>query len=296
MLPRPGKPTSDRPLGAHVSVADGFCQALERAARIDATAIQIFTRNQLRWRSPPLDKMEVAAFRTALATSQVRYACAHAGYLINLASPSQQTRELSIAALLDELGRADALGCHCLVLHPGSPKEDGAAVGVQRVVEGLKKALDHTDELAIRIALENTAGQGNCLGASWEQLFDIARQVGHADRLGFCLDSAHAFAAGMDVSQSGTVARLAAQIEAAAGIARLYVMHLNDSKVACGKLVDRHEHIGQGCIGDGGFQAILREPLLATVPGVIETPKEEPKWFLRDAENLARLRRLQETG
>ncbi len=282
-----------RALGAHMSIADGVDKAVERADRIGATALQIFTRNQVRWEAPPRSKDEIRRFQRRLAASRIRFVCAHASYLINLASSDDEIRQRSCRALVDELSRAQDLNCFCLVLHPGSPKLDGAAVGLERVVAGLREVLEKTEALKVRIALENTAGQGNVLGGYVAQLMEIIHRLDNHPRLGLCLDTCHGFAAGIDFRVVRAVESLAEEIRCGVGLERLYVLHLNDCKTECGSGIDRHQHIGQGHLGNEGFRNLLSEPLFKGIPGIIETPKKDSDWASLDVANLTRLRELE---
>ncbi|MBT7167134.1 MAG: deoxyribonuclease IV [Victivallales bacterium] len=284
---------SSRPLGAHMSIAGGCPKAIEHALSVQATALQIFTRNQKRWESKPLAQAEADAFRGA--SVELDYVCAHAGYLINLASPDESMRERSLVALLDELDRAERLGCDCLVLHPGSPKDDASTIGIGRVAKGLREALRATAGAEVRIALENTAGQGSTLGSTLQELGAILDACDRDPRLAVCIDTAHAFAAGYDLRTETGLAALLRGIEQFVGWERLRVLHLNDAKNRCGSRADRHEHIGQGQIGEDGFRRLLTAPELRHVPGIIETPKDG-KSLAEDVTNLATLRRLSGGG
>lgn len=278
-----------RPLGAHMSIAGGLSHAVEHALAVKATAVQIFTRNQKRWENPPLAPGEAAAFREA--ARKLRYVCAHAGYLINLASPDPAARERSRLALLDELGRANQAGCDCIVLHPGSPKEDDSATGIARVAGEIRTILDATPDYQTAIAFENTAGQGASLGSSLRELGDLLAACDRHPRLGVCIDTAHAFAAGYDLRTEAGIATLCRELDTVAGWHRVRVLHLNDAMNPCGSHRDRHEHIGQGEIGEAGFRRFLAIPELRHVPGIIETPKD-PKTLAEDKLNLRILRRL----
>jgi deoxyribonuclease-4 len=282
--------SQNRPLGAHMSIAGGLPKAVERALSVQATALQIFTRNQKRWQNPPLDSAEATAFREA--AKQLRYVCAHAGYLINLASPDEAVRERSLAALLDELDRAERLGCDCLVLHPGSPKSDARSTGISRIANGLREALVHTAGAKVQIAVENTAGQGSTLGSTFRELGEVIDACDRDGRLSICLDTAHAFAAGYDLSTSTGTTTLCRAIEQAVGWERIRVLHLNDAKNRCGSRADRHEHIGKGGIGSDGFRQILAIPELRGIPGILETHKD-PKTLAEDVRNLRTIRRLE---
>ncbi|NOY81089.1 MAG: deoxyribonuclease IV [Kiritimatiellaeota bacterium] len=284
-----------RPLGAHMSIAGGFPKAVQRARRVSATALQIFTKNQVRWRAPDLDMDDVAGFREDAVAAGIRFVCAHNSYLINPASPSGRVRKLSENALEVELRRAGALGCVCLVMHPGSPKDDPTEVGLTRVCDTLARVLERTSGSTIRIALENTAGQGRTLGAELEQLARIIERLDSHPRLGVCLDTCHAFAAGYDLRTPHAVRAFAERVRGTFGLERVLLLHLNDSKGELGGRLDRHEHIGRGKIGEAGFAALLAEPLLRGVPGILETPKD-PGTLAEDVRNLAILRRLERTN
>ncbi len=283
-----------RPLGAHMSIAGGFPNAVRRARRVNATALQIFTKNQVRWRAPTLNMADVTAFRKNAASAGIRFVCAHDSYLINPASPSERVRRLSENALEVEVRRADALGCACLVMHPGSPKDDPTDIGLSRVCETLARVLECTSDCTIRIALENTAGQGRTLGAELEQLAQIIEHLARHPRLGICLDTCHAFAAGYDLRTPHAVHVFAERVRDTIGLERVIMLHLNDSKGELGSRLDRHEHIGRGRIGEAGFAALLAEPLLRGIPGILETPKD-PGTLAEDVRNLTLLRRLERT-
>lgn len=281
-----------RPLGAHMSVAGGFPRAVDRAQQVGASALQIFTKNQVQWHAPPLDAAKVVAFRQAAETAGLRFVCAHDSYLINPASPSERVRTLSEAGLELEVRRADALGCACLVMHPGSPKEDPVDVGLDRISRTVKHVLDATADCGTGIALENTAGQGRTLGAEFAQLADLLERLEWHPRLGVCLDTCHAFAAGYDLRTPQAVHALAQELQDTVTAERILLLHLNDSRGELGSHLDRHEHIGMGKIGEAGFAAVLREPLLRGVPGILETPKDA-KTLAEDSHNLDVLRRLE---
>ncbi|MBT3375491.1 MAG: deoxyribonuclease IV [Lentisphaerae bacterium] len=280
-----------RPFGAHMSIAKGAHLAIDRAAQVEATALQIFVRNQRRWQAPPLTEEAATTFRDRYAESPLQFLCAHAGYLINLASPDPKLRHQSERALEDEMSRAHALGCECLVMHPGSPRDESKERGVERLSKALLRVLEKTALSTVRIALENTAGQGNVLGAGFAELGDIISACGSHPRLAMCFDTCHAFAAGYDLRTSRGVRKTFEEVDECVGLDRLVVLHLNDSIGKLGSHRDRHDHIGKGEIGEAGFLSILQEPLIRHVPGVLETPKDE-KTLEEDRVNLALLRRL----
>ena len=281
-----------RPLGAHMSIAGGHFRAVENAVAVKATALQIFTRNQRQWSAQPLTDEEVEQFRTAFNESGLRFLCSHASYLLNLASGKPESRERSIKALRAELERSEALGCRCVVVHPGSHLGDGVDIGVRRVAEAVQQLLKETSGFSVGIALENTAGQGNMLGGNVAELAEIAKFANFPDRLGVCLDTAHAFGAGVDLRSSQKVREWAKNVDDRIGRDRVWVLHLNDTICKCGSKRDQHTHIGKGEIGTAGFANVLGEPLFHGIPGIIETPKDKKDELKFDRLNLRRLRSL----
>ncbi len=283
-----------RPLGAHMSISGGFLTAVRQSEAAGATALQIFTKSQLRWDAPPITEAAACEFREAAAKAGIGFISVHDSYLINLASGSEDLRCKSIASLTLEVRRAEQLGCACVVLHPGSPKEDGAEAGIARVAAGLREALAATDGSAVGLALENTAGQGATLGVSFAELAKIIRAAGGGKRLGVCLDTCHAFASGYELRTPMAVRLMADEFDREIGLDRLWMLHLNDSRKDVGSRVDRHEHIGKGCIGEEGFRCVLSDPAFRGLPGILETPKDEADGTMAaDRENMALLRRLE---
>ncbi len=259
-------------LGAHVSIAVGLHQALNRAEQIGCTAAQIFTRNQLQWHSKPLTALERETFAQALSQSTVKMVVAHANYLINLCSDQKKLLEQSQQALLEELDRAHALCIPYLVFHPGAHKGIGEEEGLNRIAESLHFVCSHRPNGVPRLLLETTAGQGTNLGYRFEQLRWIIDRVGLPDRQGVCLDTCHAFAAGYDFRTLDQYERTIAQFDQVIGLDKLYVIHLNDSRHPLGSRIDRHENIGQGQIGIDGFKFIMNDLRFRTIPKLLETP------------------------
>jgi deoxyribonuclease-4 len=281
-------------IGAHVSVQGGLPLALDRARRIRASALQIFVRSARRWASPPPAEEEALAFRRAVARRSLGpYTLAHASYLINLASPDREVWERSVAALGAELDLCRLLGVPQLVVHPGSHRGAGAAAGLRRVARGLDRALAprRTGATpAVRVLLENTAGQGSTVGHRFEQLGAILAATRHADLVGVCLDTCHAVAAGYELSGAAAYRRTLAELDRRVGLSRVRAFHLNDSRHAAGSRRDRHAHIGEGHVGLDGFRRLLNDPRFAGVPMVLETPKGAGDEH--DRRNLATLRGL----
>jgi deoxyribonuclease-4 len=277
-------------LGAHVSVSGGAEKAVARATDLGCDAFQIFVKSPNRWRNAPRAPEEAAAFRDAREAAALPVV-AHAGYLINLASPKAEVRAKSRDALADELRRCAALGVPGLVLHPGAPQDDGREVGLDRVAEGLDAVHAEVGELPVRVLLENTAGQGSTLGVSVGELRAILDRVDAPRRVGVCLDTCHAFAAGYDLRSDG-YERLVGELIDGPGLEALACWHLNDSKFPLGEHRDRHANIGDGELGLSPFARLLRDDRFADLPMILETPLgDDEQGHARD---LATLRSLLE--
>jgi deoxyribonuclease-4 len=277
-------------LGAHMSIAGGLWRAIEHIRVVDGTALQIFTRNQRQWAMPPITDETAARFAEGWAQWGDWPVIAHDSYLINLASPEPDKAERSIAAFAEELRRVERLGIPLLVTHPGSHLGQGVGPGIRRYAENLDAALERSETDAAMVLLETTSGQGTNLGSRFEELRDILAASHQPARLGVCLDTCHAFAAGYDLRTAGAVAATVEQLDRVVGLERLRWLHLNDSKTPFASGRDRHEHIGKGEIGVEGFRAIMRHPALSPLPMTLETPKEDD--LEDDRINLRLLRQL----
>jgi deoxyribonuclease-4 len=278
-------------LGAHVSTAGGFDQALERARQIGATAMQVFVKNNMQWfAASPLGAAELRAFHEHADRALVRSVFGHSGYMINLAAANPEFLEKSRRALREELIRADQLKLPFLVLHPGAHMGVGVEGGLEKVVSSLDAVFAEIPKVRTRVALENTAGQGSCLGCDFEHLAAILENAREPDRLCVCVDTAHLFAAGYDISTEKLAEETFRKFDRIVGRKHLVALHLNDSKTGLGSRVDRHEHIGKGRIGLEAFRYIMTAPRFAKIPKVLETPKG--KEMAEDVENLAVLRSL----
>ena len=255
-------------LGAHVSVAGGVSKAFGRAAALGCDALQIFVKNASRWQAPPLEHTEVARFKEARAAQGCPPVVAHASYLINLAAANPATLERSWAALADELSRCRMLGIDALVLHPGAHVGQGEAAGLDLIATSLDGVLGMQPE-GVKVLLENTAGQGTVLGSRFEHLAQIIATVDAPARLGICLDTCHAFAAGYDLVNCYDA--VLEDFGARLGWARLGCVHLNDSQHALGSRRDRHANLGAGSIGVEAFVRLASDARVAA-PLVLETP------------------------
>jgi deoxyribonuclease IV len=279
-------------LGAHVSIAGGMHNALLEARRLRITCLQVFTKNQRQWRSPPLTREQVQLWQEHRRTMSAPVV-AHAGYLINLAGPAGDFRKKSIVLLREELLRCDVLEIPLLVVHPGAHLGSGEEAGLRQVAAALDEVHEDLPGLKLVTCLEITAGAGSHLGYSFAHLRQIIDRVRQPHRLAVCLDTAHLLAAGYDLASAAGLAGVLRQAQQTLGLHQVRAWHLNDSKVPRGARVDRHAHIGHGHIPNEVFAAILKDPHFATVPKVIETPKgHSPGGRSWDALNLGRLRRL----
>jgi deoxyribonuclease-4 len=279
-------------LGAHVSTAGGVDQAITRATEAGMTACQIFTKNQRQWRAKPLDPAEAERFRDQWAASPIKLVVAHDSYLINLASGDDALWDQSRLAFRDELDRCQALGVPWLVTHPGAPKESGPAAGIVRVAEALNRIHAERPDDTVLTLLETTAGQGTTLGRTFEELAENIALVEDQSRVGVCFDTCHVFAAGYEIRDPVGYAETMARFDAILGLARLRAVHLNDSRFPFGSRRDRHAHIGEGELGLAAFANVMNDERLAGLPGILETPQDDPQ---DDVRNLATLRGLVRT-
>lgn len=284
--------------GAHMSVAGGMPRAVERAVVHGCDALQIFTKNASQWRGRPLLDEEVREFRARVNAANIRPVVSHASYLINLATSSDQLREQSIAAMGDELDRAESLGLLGVVLHPGCYTAGSADAGLRSIADALGDLLRERRRGRAMVILEHTAGQGTSLGARFEDIAAIIDRMNGHKRIGVCLDTCHLLASGYDIVTPEGYARTFRQFGRIVGFERLTAFHMNDSKKPLGSRVDRHEHIGDGCIGIDAFQRLVNDRRFADLPMLLETPKGEgrAKGIIApdplDVRNLARLRSL----
>lgn len=278
--------------GAHVSVAGGVSKAFQRAEDVGCDTMQIFTRNNNRWNTKPLAPEEIERWYARWQQSPVHPVVSHASYLINLASADDALWEKSINAFIDELERAEALGLLGVVLHPGSPKDDGEAFGIKRIAQALDICHQRTAGFKTLTLLETTAGTGKHLGYRFEQLAAMRAGVDDPARVAICFDTCHVFAAGYEIRTAEGYAETMDAFDRTIGLERLRCFHFNDSKFDLGSRKDRHEHIGKGFIGLDGFRHIINDARFEDVPMILETPKS--KDMHEDVENLAVLRSLVE--
>ena len=275
-------------LGAHVSVQGGLVNGPPHGVALGCDVIQLFTRNQRQWTHKPVDDDEAAAFRQAMKNSGLKGAMAHGSYLVNLASPKADVFEKSKKAFLEEAQRCHTLGIDRFVFHPGAHLDSSIADGRAKIAKALRTALDATQGSRVRFLLETMAGQGTTIGNQPEDLGLIIEAAGGDARLGVCIDTCHAYAAGFDIRTPSSYAAVMERFDDGFGLKRVGAFHLNDSKLALGEKRDRHEIIGDGQIGLDGFGPLMRDRRFADVPMNLETPGEDEGYRL----GLQRLRSL----
>jgi len=284
--------------GAHMSIAGGLPRAVERAVVHGCEAMQIFAKNASQWRGRVLPREEIREFRARVAAARLAPVVSHGSYLINLATAIPALRRQSIDAMADEIDRAEALGLLGVVLHPGCYTQGSEADGLRLVGEALAELLGARRRGKTMVLLEQTAGQGTSLGATFEQLAAILAHVNGHRRVGVCLDTCHLLAAGYDVRSPEGYAHTFRHFGRIVGFDRLKVFHLNDSKRPLGSRVDRHEHIGEGFLGVETFRRLINDARFRGLPMLLETPKTEGRSPARievdplDDKNLNTLRSL----
>ena len=277
--------------GAHMSISGGAALAFDRLAQAGGEALQIFTANQRQWQPKELSAGDIEAFKTRWRENPEIPVASHDSYLVNLASPKEETAQKSIAAFASELKRCAALTVPYVIMHPGSHLGEGIEAGLDRFAKNLDRAFAVADTGdAVMVLLETTAGQGTNLGASFEELAGVIAASKYPKQLGVCYDTCHTFAAGYDIRTPETYEATMAEFDRLIGLGRLRFFHLNDAIKRLGSRIDRHTHIGLGEIGLSGFRNLVNDPRFVDHPMVLETPKSED--LHEDRENLARLRGL----
>lgn len=260
-------------VGAHVSTTGGVANAPIEAHNIGAKAFALFTRNPSRWHSPAIKPDQVEAFkanceRLGYAPSQI---LPHDSYLINLGSPDAEALEKSRAAFLDEMERCALLGLTMLNFHPGSHlRQIDVDACLDLIADSINIALDKT--AGVTAVIENTAGQGSNLGYTFEQIARIISRVEDKSRVGVCIDSCHAFAAGYDLSTEEGYRDMWQRFDDVIGLGYLRGMHLNDAKKPLASKIDRHESLAKGTIGEPFFRMLMNDARMDGIPLILETP------------------------
>lgn len=272
-------------IGAHVSASGGIGNAVLNAEAIGANAFALFTRNQRAWVSKPLSQDEIHTFKQLLAERgfDPKYVLPHDSYLINLGNPEEEALEKSRNAFLDEMVRCQQLGLSLMNFHPGSHlNKVSEEECLDQIAAEINAALDKTQ--GVTAVIENTAGQGTNLGFKFSQIARIISGVNDKSRVGVCIDTCHTFAAGYDLSTEMGYDFTMDEFEQVIGFKYLRAIHLNDSKKGCGSHVDRHETLGNGCIGKEFFIRLMNDARFDDMPIILETPDpsiwaDEIKWL-----------------
>jgi len=276
--------------GFHISIAGGFSKIVERALARGCETIQFFSRNPRGWKYSPLNKKEVKALRFSLQSTNLFPVFLHMPYLPNIASFKSKFYKRSIQSIATDLQRAEQLGAQYLIIHIGHRMESSEDEAIEAVSRGINQAFERVKNSVI-LLMENTAGQGTEIGYSFDQIKKIIEGVEENARLGVCLDTAHTFESGYDLSNKEGLEKTLEQFDKMVGLKRLHLIHLNDSKTPLGSRKDRHWHIGDGCIGLEGFRNLVNHPLLKHLPGIMETPRKDT---VEDLKNMEVIRGLVE--
>jgi deoxyribonuclease-4 len=275
--------------GFHISIAGGFSKVIERAQARDCETIQLFSRNPRGWKYASLNRKELTHFRSLMKSSGLFPLFLHLPYLPNLASPDSKYYKQSIRSVVTDLKRAEQIGAQYLIIHVGHRMDSSEDQALGAVSQGINQAFE-TIKNSVILLLENTAGQGTEIGYHFEHLKSIIGGVQEEERIGVCLDTAHCFEAGYDLSKKDGIERTLESFDQTVGIKRLHLLHLNDSKTPLGSRKDRHWHIGEGYIGRQGFRYLINQPLLINLPGIMETPRKDTVEDLKNMEVVRSLR------
>jgi len=277
-------------LGVHVSGAGKIYQSLDIAKNLGCDTLQIFSRSPQSWRNgAQLDPEEIKEFNFRRKKYKIDPVFIHISYLINLASPDPRLYHASIGAYIEDLQEAEKLGADFIVTHMGSHKETSEDAGIKRLIEALNQILEKTRDLKVGILLENTSGSGSWLGYRFYHQQKILKGLQDKTRVGLCLDTAHAYLAGYDLSTKSGLDKMVDEIQEMVGTKLIKLVHLNDAAGELGCHHDRHDHIGQGHIGLAGMKRIINHPKFKNIPMILETPKSTPE---SDRENLDLVRKL----
>jgi deoxyribonuclease-4 len=274
--------------GFHISIAGGFSKVVERAHIRGCETIQFFSRNPRGWKYSPLNKKEVKSFRSSLQPPVLFPIFLHMPYLPNIASSKSKFYKRSIHSIATDLKRAEQLGAQYLIIHIGHRMESSEDQAIEAVSQGIDQAFEKVRN-AIILLVENAAGQGTEVGYTFDQIKKVIEGVHDHQRMGVCLDTAHTFEAGYDLSDKNEIDRTLEKFDQTIGLRRLHLLHLNDSKTPLGSRKDRHWHIGEGHIGLEGFRHLVNHPSLRHLPGIMETPRKDT---VEDLKNMKVIRSL----
>jgi len=259
-------------IGVHVSIAGKIYNSVERAQKLGCNTMQIFSRSPRQWRKSSLSEEDTEIFKKKVKKAKINPVVIHIPYILNLASARRGFHKITIREFIADLIEADSLGADYLVTHMGSYKGTTEVGGLLRVVNALNKILKETKDVKTLVLLENTSGSGHWLGHNFSHIRFIIERLNTPERIGLCLDTAHAWAAGYKISSAVGLNSLLREIEQEVGLSRLKVIHLNDTQEELGSKIDHHCDIGEGKIGKKGFGFILNHPKLKELPFILETP------------------------
>jgi apurinic endonuclease (APN1) len=261
-------------LGGHVSTSGGIYSSIDRAESFSFRTFQIFSKNQMQWKAKPLIQEDVERFREGVRKNGMSGIMIHASYLLNMGTLDSELRGKVLDAFSEEIKRADQLGIDFLTFHPGSAGKSGnPAESRKMVAENLNSLLEK--EQHVRILLETSAGQGQTIGSSFEELAEIIDMIDIRERVGICFDTCHVWASGYDIKSVNGYQETMDRFKSIIGLERLLGFHLNDSKKGQGSRVDRHEQIGQGTLGIDGISNFVKDKRFRNTPMILETPKGE---------------------
>ena len=275
-------------IGLHVSIAGHIYESLERAHALGIDTMQIFSRNPRGWQALPLAKDDIAEFKKLKVAYDMRPVVVHIPYIINLASPNDALYHRSIDAYIDDIKRADALGAEYFVTHLGSHVGSGRGSGIARFSSALKRIIKEAKPKAM-ILLENTAGSGDSIGNTFEEIRGIIDGAGSGTAIGVCFDTAHAFAAGYDIKTKAGLDDTLKKFDRVLGVKLIRVVHFNDSLSDFNSHVDRHQHIGKGKIGLAAMGRVINHPKLKDAAFIMETPKETDEDDTRNLRTAIRM-------
>ncbi|MEA2076344.1 MAG: deoxyribonuclease IV [Euryarchaeota archaeon] len=277
-------------VGVHVSIAGSIDKAVDRAIEKGCDTFQIFTRNPRGWKIKELTETAAIRFSGKVKHSKIFPPVDHMPYLPNLAAPTDDVYDKSVAALTEELKRCNALQIPYLVTHLGSHRGSGKEAGLRRIGNAINTAFREVAiDNGVMLLLENTAGTKNSMGGTFEDIRAIMARIEHKERIGICFDTCHAFVAGYELRTEKSLNATIQHFDEVIGLGHLKLIHLNDAKAGLDSRLDRHEHIGLGYIGEGGFRVILKDARIRDLPMILETPVDDRR---DDRGNLRKVREL----
>jgi deoxyribonuclease-4 len=265
-------------LGGHISILGGVSLAPKRGREATCDCMQIFSKNQMQWKSKPVDLDEAELFSANSKEFGIIETVIHDSYLINLASPDKTLLKRSREAFLDEMVRAKHLGVRNLIFHPGAHMGAGEQAGLKKIADSMNWARSEFGSSDVCLVLEITAGQGSVLGYSFDQLAKIISMLDDQKNAGVCFDTCHAYASGYDIKTKDGYENTFDMFDELIGLEYLKAFHINDSKVKLGSNIDRHEQIGEGYIGLDGFRNLMNDARFSELPMVLETPEGEKRY------------------